>query len=82
MKRYLMGLDAGTTSFKAALFDEERNLAASVTTDYDLLTPGENIVEFPAEAYWQIFCDTAKRLLEKANVRGEQVEALATAALR
>ena len=77
MKRYLMGLDAGTTSFKAALFDEERNLAASVTTDYDLLTPDENIVEFSAEAYWQIFCDTTKRLLEKANVRGEQVEAFA-----
>ena len=77
MKRYLMGLDAGTTSFKAALFDEEKNLAASVTTDYDLLTPGENIVEFPAEAYWKIFCDTAKRLLAKANIRGGQVEALA-----
>lgn len=77
MKRYLMGLDTGTTSFKAALFDEEKNLAASVTTDYDLLTPGENIVEFPAEAYWKIFCDTAKRLLAKTNVRGEQVEALA-----
>ena len=77
MKRYLMGLDAGTTSFKAALFDEEKNLAASVTTDYDLLTPGENIVEFSAEAYWKIFCDTAKRLLAKANIRGEQVEALA-----
>ena len=48
MTRYLLGIDAGTTSFKAALFDEEKNLIAAGQRDYALLTPAPNIVEFPA----------------------------------
>ncbi len=50
MSRYLMGVDAGTTSFKGAIFDESLELVASHQVDYTLLTPDVDWVEYPAEA--------------------------------
>lgn len=53
MKR-LLGVDVGTTSLKACVFDEKGNELASVTKAYTLLTEGER-VEFPAEQYFGLF---------------------------
>ncbi len=49
-----LGVDYGTTSVKAVLFDDKFNTLSSVTEDYTLKTKG-NIVEFEAEKYWDIF---------------------------
>ena len=56
----LLGIDAGTTSLKAALYDLEGRLLASDRQEYDLLTPSPSIVELDAETYWQA-CRTAVR---------------------
>jgi len=48
-----LGIDYGTTSVKAALFDEKLNQLAVFTEDYTLKTK-DNIVEFEAEKYWEI----------------------------
>ncbi|MBQ4088212.1 MAG: hypothetical protein IJC78_08205 [Clostridia bacterium] len=49
--KYVMGIDIGTTSLKAAVFDEALNPVASVTKDYTLEVLGD-CVEFDAEQYW------------------------------
>ena len=49
--KYVMGIDIGTTSLKAAVFDENLNPVKSVTKDYTLETKGD-FVEFDAEQYW------------------------------
>ena len=77
MSRYLMGVDAGTTSFKGAIFDEDRRLVAVHQLDYTLLTPAAEWVEYPAEEYWKRFAEVTRALLEKANVAAEEIEALA-----
>lgn len=46
----LLGIDVGTTSVKAALFDEMGNMIQSETYDYTLIAEGDR-VEFPAEDY-------------------------------
>ncbi len=48
-----LGIDFGTTSVKAVLFDEKLNQLADSTEDYTLNTSG-NIVELPAEKYWSL----------------------------
>lgn len=48
-----LGIDFGTTSVKAVLFDEKLNEIASHTEDYTLKTSG-NIVELNAEKYWEL----------------------------
>ena len=48
-----LGIDIGTTSVKAAAFDESLNMKASLTADYTLDSHGD-IVEFDANEYWNI----------------------------
>ena len=49
----LLGIDYGTTSVKAVLFDENLNQLATFSEDYTLITKGDT-VEFPAERYSEI----------------------------
>ena len=77
MERYLLGLDAGTTSFKAALFDENRRMIWSGQRDYVLLTSGEDVVEFPAEEYWRILCGLSQSAIRESGIDAGKVAALA-----
>ncbi|MBR4013878.1 MAG: hypothetical protein IKJ00_06240 [Clostridia bacterium] len=61
MKNFL-GIDIGTTSVKAAVFDDKLKCLHSSTADYTLDTHGD-IVEFDAESYWTI----VKAEIEKAK---------------
>jgi D-xylulose kinase len=65
---YLLGLDAGTTSFKAALFDDEGREVASASSEYSLLTPEANIVEIEAETYWKVCKLVLSEVCQKADV--------------
>ena len=59
--KYLLGVDIGTTSLKAAVFDENARPVKSVTKDYTLETKGD-FVEFPAESYWDLFSEALEEL--------------------
>ena len=49
----LMGIDVGTTSVKAAVFNEKLEMIKSSCIDYLIEAHGD-IVEFEAEKYWEI----------------------------
>lgn len=51
---YLLGADIGTTSIKAAVFDENKKIISSSLVDYTLITEGDR-VEFDAEEYFRLF---------------------------
>ncbi len=61
--RYLLGADIGTTSLKAAVFDESGVLVKSVTKDYSLIVSGDT-VEFPAEDYFKLFSEAYEEVTE------------------
>lgn len=73
----LLTIDAGTTSFKAALIAPDGTLIAVDSQDYTLLTPAPNRVELPTETYWQTLCTLVRRLLQNAQVSPEQILSLA-----
>lgn len=50
----LLGVDVGTTSLKAVLFDENGAALSAAAIDYTLLASGDT-VELEAETYWRIF---------------------------
>lgn len=54
--KYLLGVDVGTTSLKAVVFDENAVAVKTITKDYTLEVKGD-CVEFPAEEYWRIFSE-------------------------
>jgi xylulokinase len=71
-----LGIDAGTTSTKAGLFDCQGQLLAVHRQEYQLLSPAANIVELPAETYWQACCCVVRHVLEASRVPPEKIAAL------
>ena len=57
----LLGVDFGTTSLKACLFDENGKLITKEQVGYDLITEGE-YVEFPAEKFFGVFMSVFEKI--------------------
>ena len=57
----LLGVDVGTTSLKAVLFNENGAELASASIDYTLLAAGDT-VELEANTYWRIFQEALSRV--------------------
>jgi len=73
----LLGIDAGTTSLKAALFDEAGHLLAVDRQEYDLLTLPNSWIELDPEVYWQACCSAVRRAVAASGVAAKDVRALA-----
>ncbi len=72
MKKYL-GIDIGTTSLKAAVFDEKGNRLALEKVDYTLDTDAETgFIEFDANTYVEM----CKQVIEKLTEKCGQITAL------
>ncbi|MDD6884998.1 MAG: FGGY family carbohydrate kinase [Eubacteriales bacterium] len=76
MTKLLLGIDAGTTAFKASIFNTALNPVASVQRDYTLFTTTGSVVEFPAEEYYRVLCECIQALLNNTSVRTEDICAL------
>ncbi len=68
-----LGIDAGTTSLKAGLFDERGNARAIVNEEYSLITPSADEAEIDPAEYWRACVSAVRRVLAKANVRREDI---------
>lgn len=77
MDRYLIGLDNGGTSTKAAIFDLEGNEITTAGKQTRTITPKPGYTERDMEELWIANCDCVKRALEKAGIDGGQVLGIA-----
>lgn len=77
MSFHLLGIDAGTTSMKAVLFDEHGKEVASALEEYRLITPTPDIVELDARTYWEACKACLNRVMTSASVPADAVKALA-----
>ena len=66
MGKYILGIDLGTTSLKAAVYDHSGTKQADAVIEYSLLTPQANFVEVPCEVYM----DTIKESMQKLRDKG------------
>ena len=73
----LLALDVGTTAVKAGLFDPAGNLLASQSCEYDLETPGPDLVELDPEVYWKASVDCIAGCMRESGVRPADVVSLA-----
>lgn len=71
--KYLVGADVGTTSLKAALFDENGELIKSAVRDYTLKVSGDR-VEFEPEEYWRLFEEAYLEISEGYEVAAVAVD--------
>lgn len=71
--KYLLGADIGTTSLKAAVFDETGKIIKSATKDYTLIVSGDK-VEFPAEDYFKLFLEAYNEITEDLEISSLSVD--------
>jgi len=76
---YLLGIDAGTTAFKAVLFDKYGKEIAGASCEYDLEYPLPGCVEIEAEKYWEAFKKVLQIVFSKYNGNREDIKALSIA---
>lgn len=78
--KLLLGLDAGTTALKVALFDSAGSLLGVSTQEYALETPKVNYVEVEAEVYWQAFKNGLSEIQKEYEIHPEDEISLAISA--
>lgn len=72
----IMTIDAGTTSVKTCLFSENISLIAVSSKEYELLTPGKDMVEIEPEIYWDAMKEGIHDVLLKSGKRAEEIMVL------
>lgn len=75
--KYLIGLDNGGTSTKAAVFDLEGREIATAGKHTKVITPRPGYTERDMEELWLANCDCVKRALKKAGIDGKDVLGIA-----
>ena len=73
----LLGIDAGTTSLKAGLFDDRGRQLAVAGDEYALLTPEPTRAEIDPARYWDALVSVVRRAITAAGASGDAVEAMA-----
>lgn len=71
--KYILGVDVGTTSLKAVLFDENACPVKSVTKDYTLEVSGDR-VEFAPEQYWNLFSEALAEMRAEHEIAALSID--------
>lgn len=68
MSKYLIGIDVGTGSARAGLFDEAGTLVTSAKRDITLFNPAAGLYEQSSDEIWQAVCATVRETIETYGV--------------
>ncbi|MBR2802343.1 MAG: glycerol kinase GlpK [Erysipelotrichaceae bacterium] len=74
--RYIMALDAGTTSNRCILFDEEGNIASVAQKEFRQIYPHPGWVEQDGNEIWSTMLGVAVEAVNKIGVSAEQIAAI------
>ena len=74
MSDYMLGVDIGTTSTKAVLFDTDGHVVAHRTVGYPLLTPTPATAEQDPEEIYRAVLAAIKTSVQEALKRGEDTK--------
>ncbi len=76
-KKYLIGVDLGTSATKAALYSEDGLLVAESTTSVPILYPAPGVVEQDSEDFYRTAAETVKNCLRESKLDVRQIAAVA-----
>ncbi len=75
-KKYIMALDAGTTSSRCILFDREGEICAMAQKEFTQYFPQPGWVEHDANEIWDTQLAVAKEALAKAGASAQEIAAI------
>lgn len=70
---YMIGVDIGTTSTKAVLFEESGKVVTKANEEYPLFTPTSTVAEQDPEQIFGAVVHTLKRVMIQSGIKPEQV---------
>ena len=73
MSKNLLGIDFGTTSLKACLFNEDGERLATESVQYELITKGE-FIEFDAEEFYNVVVGVIEKISAKFKIDALSVD--------
>lgn len=76
MQRYILSLDAGTTSNRAILFNYSGEIVAVAQQEFEQIYPQSGWVEHNPETIWETQFQVLKEVLKKAEVKPDQIESI------
>jgi xylulokinase len=76
-QRYLVGVDLGTSSTKAALYTTDGTLVAEAAADVPLLYPRPGVVEQDTDDFYRTAAETVGRCLRQSGIDPRAVAAIA-----
>ncbi len=72
-ERWFLGIDVGTASVRAGLFDAAGRMAGLGTRPIQIWRPQPDFVEQSSEDIWQACCESVKEAMRAAGLSAEQV---------
>ena len=72
-KKYLLGIDIGTSACKVAAFDRNGQVMASASGGYAVYYPQEGWAEQNPVEWWEAICGAVKEVLLKGNIDPEEI---------
>ena len=79
MAKYIMALDAGTTSNRCLLFDKEGNICSVAQKEFPQYFPHPGWVEHDANEIWQSQLSVAREAMQKIGATYQDVAAIGIA---
>lgn len=76
MQRFILSLDAGTTSNRAILFNYSGEIVAVAQQEFEQIYPHSGWVEHNPETIWKTQLQVMKEVLKKAEVLPDQIESI------
>ena len=76
MKQYFIGIDVGTGSARAGVFDKEGTLVGTAKHDISVFHEAGSIVEQSSNEIWAAVCDASRCAIAEAGIDPAQVEGL------
>ncbi|NEW07728.1 gluconokinase [Paenibacillus sp. SYP-B3998] len=70
---YMIGVDIGTTSTKAVLFEENGKVVTKADEGYPLYTPTSSVAEQDPDQIFRAVVQTVKRVMVQSGARQEQI---------
>jgi glycerol kinase len=75
-KKYVIALDAGTTSNRAIIFDREENIIAVAQREFTQIYPKAGWVEHDPMEIWATQSSVLTEVMAKANIKSEEIAAI------
>ena len=76
MEKYILSLDAGTTSNRAILFNHSGKIVNVAQQEFEQIYPNAGWVEHDPDTIWKIQLKVAKEVIKKQGITADQIAAI------